>query len=144
MESISKAKVCHASCTRWQIYKSIVIEVVYLEKKKIFKKFHSLLRDCRDEKKVNYLEVIYFKRKYLNFKVIPTNNNVTYWVCIHTICMTVTFALFVWLEQRPTDWKCSVYNLIFKREDRKKYRSIALISQASNVMLKVIQTRFLP
>lgn len=78
MESISKAKVCHASCTRWQIYKSIVIEVVYLEKKKIFKKFHSLLRDCRDEKKVNYLEVIYFKRKYLNFKVIPTNNNVPY------------------------------------------------------------------
>lgn len=59
MEPISKARVCHASYTHQQIHKSIVIEVVSLEKKKHFEKFHSLLKDYRDYKKANYLELIY-------------------------------------------------------------------------------------
>lgn len=59
MGPISKAKVCHANYTYQQIHKSIVTEVVYLEKKH-FEKFHSLLKNHRGYKKVSYQELIYF------------------------------------------------------------------------------------
>ena len=46
-----------------------------------------------------------------------------------------------WLQ----DWKRSVFILILKKGNSNKcsnYRTIALISHASNVMLKILQARF--
>ena len=47
-------------------------------------------------------------------------------------------------QQRPQDWKRSVFIPISKKGNAKEcsnYRIIALISQASKVMLKILQTR---
>ena len=44
----------------------------------------------------------------------------------------------------PEDWKTSIYIPIFKKGDRKEcanYRTIALISHASKIMLKILQQR---
>ena len=51
----------------------------------------------------------------------------------------------IWKRKEwPTDWKKSVYVPIYKKGDKKecgKYRTIALISHASKVLLRVIQRR---
>lgn len=52
---------CAMLATQQQIHKSIVIEALSLEKKNHFEKFHSLVKNYRDYKKPNYLELIYFK-----------------------------------------------------------------------------------
>ena len=47
-------------------------------------------------------------------------------------------------QQWPQDWKRSVFIPIPKKDNAKKcsnYRTIALISHASKVMLKILQTR---
>ena len=47
-------------------------------------------------------------------------------------------------KEWPTDWKKSVYVPIYKKGDKKEcgnYRTIALISHASKVLLRVIQRR---
>ena len=48
------------------------------------------------------------------------------------------------MQQLPQDWKKSVFNPILKKDNAKEcsnYRTIALISHASKVMLKILQAR---
>ena len=51
----------------------------------------------------------------------------------------------IWKRKEwPTDWKKSVYVPIYNKGDKKEcgnYRTIALISHASKVLLRVIQRR---
>ena len=58
---------------------------------------------------------------------------------LHSVCQQV------WKTQQwPQDWKRSVFIPIPKKGDAKEcsnYRTIALISQASKVMLKILQAR---
>ena len=58
---------------------------------------------------------------------------------LHSICQQI------WKTQQwPQDWKKSVFIPIPKKCDAKEcsnYRTIALISHASNVMLKILQAR---
>ena len=58
---------------------------------------------------------------------------------LHSICQQI------WKTQpRPRDWKRSVFILIPKKGNAKEYsnyRTIALISHASRVMLKILQAR---
>ena len=58
---------------------------------------------------------------------------------LHSICQQI------WKTQQwPQDWKRSVFIPIPKKGNAKEcsdYRTIALISHASNVMLKILQTR---
>ena len=58
---------------------------------------------------------------------------------LHSICQQI------WKTQQwPQDWKLSVFILIPKKGNAKEcsnYRTIALISHASKVMLKVLQAR---
>ena len=58
---------------------------------------------------------------------------------LHSICQQI------WKAQRwPQDWKRSVFNPILKKGNAKEcsnYRTIALISRASKVMLKILQAR---
>ena len=57
----------------------------------------------------------------------------------HSICHQI------WrIQQRPQDWKKSIFNSIPKKGKVKgcsNYHTIALISQASKVMLKILQAR---
>ena len=59
---------------------------------------------------------------------------------LHSICEQI------WKTQQwPQDWKRSVFTPIPKKGNAKEcsnYRTIALISHASNVMLKILQARF--
>ena len=52
----------------------------------------------------------------------------------------------IWKTQQwPQDWKRSIFILIPKKDNAKecsKYHTIALISHASKVMLKILQARF--
>ena len=58
---------------------------------------------------------------------------------LHSICQQI------WKTQQwPQDWKRSVFILIPKKGNAKEYsnyRTIALISRASKVMLKILQAR---
>ena len=58
---------------------------------------------------------------------------------LHSICQQI------WkMQQWPQDWKRSVFILIPKKGNAKEcsnYRTIALISHASKVMLKILQDR---
>ena len=58
---------------------------------------------------------------------------------LHTICQQI------WkTQQSPQDWKTSVFIPIPKKGNAKEcssYRTIALISHASKVMLKILQAR---
>ena len=58
---------------------------------------------------------------------------------LHSICQQI------WKTQQwPQDWKRSVFIPIPKKgnaKERSKYRTIALISHASKVMLKILQAR---
>ena len=58
---------------------------------------------------------------------------------LHSICQQI------WkTEQGPQDWKSSVFIPIPKKSNTKEcsnYRTIALISHASKVMLKILQSR---
>ena len=58
---------------------------------------------------------------------------------LHSICQQI------WKTQQwPQDWKMSVYILIPKKGNAKEcsnYHTIALISYASNIMLKILQAR---
>ena len=58
---------------------------------------------------------------------------------LHSICQQI------WQTQQwPQDWKRSVFILILKKSNAKEYsnyRTIALISHASKVMLKIFQAR---
>ena len=59
---------------------------------------------------------------------------------LHSICQQI------WkIQQWPQDWKRSVFIPIPKRDNAKEcsnYCTIALISQASKVMLKILQPGF--
>ena len=59
---------------------------------------------------------------------------------LHSICQQI------WkTQQRPQDWKRSLFIPIPKKDKPKEcsnYHTIALISQASKVMLKILQARF--
>ena len=59
---------------------------------------------------------------------------------LHSICQQI------WkTQQRPQDWKRSVFIPVPKKDNAKEcsnYRTIALISHASKVMLKILQARF--
>ena len=58
---------------------------------------------------------------------------------LHSVCQQI------WKTQQwPQDWKRSVFILIAKKGNDKEcsnYRTIALISHASKVMLKILQPR---
>ena len=58
---------------------------------------------------------------------------------LHSICQQI------WKTQQwPKEWKMSVFNSIPKKGNAKEcsnYRTIALISHASKVMLKILQAR---
>ena len=58
---------------------------------------------------------------------------------LHSICQQI------WkIQQWPQNWKRSVFIAIPKKGNAKecsKYRTIALISHASKVMLKILQAR---
>ena len=57
---------------------------------------------------------------------------------LHSICQQI------WNTQPSQDWKMSVFILIPKKGNAKEcsnYRTIALISHASKVMLKILQAR---
>ena len=61
---------------------------------------------------------------------------------LHSICQQIWKIL-----QRPQDWKRSVFIPIPKKGNDKEclnYRTIALISHASKVMLKILQARLQP
>ena len=58
---------------------------------------------------------------------------------LHSICQQI-FETHLW----PQDWKKSVFILIPKKDNAKEcsnYHPSALISQASKVMLKILQPR---
>ena len=58
---------------------------------------------------------------------------------LHSICQQIWKA-----QQWPQDWKRSAFIPILKKGNAKEYsnyRTIALISHASKVMLKILQTR---
>ena len=59
---------------------------------------------------------------------------------LHSICQQL------WKTQQwPQDWKMSVFIPILKKGNAKecsKYCTISLISQASKIMLKILQARF--
>ena len=59
---------------------------------------------------------------------------------LHSICQQI------WKTQQwPQDWKRSVFIPVAKKGNAKEcsnYYTIALISQASKVMLKILQVRF--
>ena len=58
---------------------------------------------------------------------------------LHSICQHIWKA-----QQKPQDWKWSVFIPIPKKDDAKEcsnYRTIALISSFSTVMLKILQAR---
>ena len=58
---------------------------------------------------------------------------------LHSICPQICKT-----EQWPQDWKRSVFIPILKKGNAKEcsnYRTIAFISQASKVMLKILQAR---
>ena len=59
---------------------------------------------------------------------------------LHSICQQI------WkTKQWPQDWKKSVFILISKKGNAKEcsnYHTIALISYASKLMLKILQARF--
>ena len=58
---------------------------------------------------------------------------------LHSICQQI------WKTQQwPKDWKRSIFILISKKDNAKEcsnYHTIALISQASKIMLKILQAR---
>ena len=58
---------------------------------------------------------------------------------LHSICQQI------WKTQQwPQDWKRSVFTPVPKKDNAKEcsnYRSVALISHASKVMLKILQAR---
>ena len=58
---------------------------------------------------------------------------------LHSICQQI------WkTQQQPQDWKRSVFNPIPKKGNAKEcsnYRTIALISHANKIMLKILQAR---
>ena len=58
---------------------------------------------------------------------------------LHSICQQI------WkTQQQPQDWKRSVFILVPKKDNAKecsKYHTIAFISHASQVMLKILQAR---
>ena len=58
---------------------------------------------------------------------------------LHSICQKI------WkTQQQPQDWKRSVFILVPKKDNAKecsKYHTIAFISHASQVMLKILQAR---
>ena len=57
---------------------------------------------------------------------------------LHSICQQI------WKKQWPQDWKRSVFIPIPKKVNAKEcsnYRTIALISQASTIMLKILHAR---
>ena len=60
-------------------------------------------------------------------------------IVLHSICQQI------WnTQQWPQDWKSSVFIPILKKGNAKEcsnYRTIALISHASKVMLKILQAR---
>ena len=60
--------------------------------------------------------------------------------------MLQSICLQIWKTQQwPQDWKRSVFIPILKKGNAKEcsnYRTIALISHASKVMLKILQARF--
>ena len=60
---------------------------------------------------------------------------------LHSICQPI------WeTQQWPQDWKRSVFTSIPKKDNAKEcsnYRTVALISHASKVMLKILQARHL-
>ena len=59
---------------------------------------------------------------------------------IHSVCQQICKA-----QQWPQEWKMSVFIPIPKKGNAKEcsnYRTIALISHASKVMLKILQARF--
>ena len=59
---------------------------------------------------------------------------------LHSICQQIWKA-----QQWPQDWKMSAFIPISKKGNAKEcsnYRTIALISHASKVMLKILQARF--
>ena len=58
---------------------------------------------------------------------------------LHSICQQISKT-----QQRPHDWKRSVFIPISKKGNAKEcsnYHTIALISHASEVMLKILQAR---
>ena len=59
---------------------------------------------------------------------------------LHSICQQI------WKTQQwPQDWKRSVFTPISKKDNAKEcsnYHTIALISHASKIMLKILQARF--
>ena len=61
------------------------------------------------------------------------------WNCLHSICQQI------WkIQQLPRDWKRSVFIPIPKKSNAKEcsnHHSIAFISHASKVMLKILQAR---
>ena len=75
------------------------------------------------------VEVVEFQLSYL-FKILKDDAvKMLYSICQH------------W----PQDWKRSVFIPISKKDNAKEcsnYQSVVLISQASKVMLKILQARF--
>ena len=72
--------------------------------------------------------------KYWSFSISPSNDAIK---VLHLICQQI------WRTQQwPQDWKRSVFIPIPKKGNAKEcsdYRTIALISDASKVMLKILQ-----
>ena len=63
---------------------------------------------------------------------------------LHSICQQI-WKTQIWPLLWPQDWKRSVFIPIPKKGNTKEcsnYRTIALISHASKVMLKILQARF--
>ena len=81
----------------------------------------------------------YYSSSFFVFLIITTVKAMKCYLIVVLICISLTIS-----QQWPQDWKRSVFIPILKKGNAKKcsnYRTIALISHASKVMLKILQAR---
>ena len=91
--------------------------------------------DCEVKRALGSIEQSWWRWRNSNWAVHNDDAATVLHLTRQQICET---------QQRPQDWKISVFIPIPKKDKAKEcsnYRTIALISHASKVMLKIIQAR---
>ena len=81
---------------------------------------------------------------FIDFLIMALLTGVRWHFVVALICITLICQQIWKTQQWPQDWKRSVFIPITKKGNAKEcssYRTIALISHASKVMLKILQSR---